>query len=41
LFLEISLIFALALGYWASLLQISVCFRLQTYDMLLKKALTA
>jgi hypothetical protein len=38
--LEIFLIFALAFGYWVSLLQISVRFRLQTYDMLLKKALT-
>jgi hypothetical protein len=38
--LEIFLIFALVLGYWTSLLQINVRFRLQTYDMLLKKALT-
>jgi len=38
--LEIFLIFALVFGYWVSLLQISVRFRLQTYDMLLRKALT-
>jgi hypothetical protein len=38
--LEIVLIFALMFGYWISLLQINVRFRLQTYDMLLKKAKT-
>ena len=38
--LEIVLIFGLILGYWVSLLQISVRFRLQAYDMLLKNALT-
>lgn len=37
--LEIVLIFALVLAYWACLLQINVRFRLQTYDRLLKKAL--
>lgn len=38
--LEIVLIFALMFGYWVSLLQINVRFRLQMYDMLLKKAKT-
>ncbi|WP_158883742.1 hypothetical protein [Rhodanobacter sp. L36] len=37
--LEIVLVFALVLSYWMSLLQINVRFRLQSYDMLLKKAL--
>ncbi|WP_266160427.1 hypothetical protein [Dyella silvatica] len=37
---EIFLIFALLLSYGASLLQISVRFRLQRYDALLKKALS-
>jgi hypothetical protein len=37
--IEIVLVFALVFGYWTSLLQLNVRFRLQTYDMLLKKAL--
>jgi hypothetical protein len=37
--IEIVLVFALIFGYWTSLLQTNVRFRLQTYDMLLKKAL--
>lgn len=36
--LEIILVFALVLAYWMSLLQINVRFRLQTYDLLLRKA---
>lgn len=38
--LEIALILGLIFGYWASLLQINVRFRLQMYDVLLKKALS-
>jgi hypothetical protein len=38
--LEIFLIFALVLGYWLSLLQISIRLRLQLYETLLSKALT-
>lgn len=38
--LEIGLIFVLVLGYWLSMLQISVRLRLQLYEMLLSKALT-
>jgi len=37
--LEIFLIFALVFGYWTSLLLINIRFRLQTYDMLLKRSL--
>lgn len=37
---EIFLIFVLALGYWLSVLQISVRLRLQLYETLLNKALT-
>jgi hypothetical protein len=36
---EIVLIFVLVLGYWLSVLQISVRLRLQLYEMLLRKAL--
>jgi hypothetical protein len=37
---EIFLIFVLVLGYWLSLMQISVRLRLQLYETLLSKALT-
>ncbi len=37
---EIFLIFALVLGYWLSVLQISVRLRLKLYETLLSKALT-
>lgn len=37
--IEIILMLALVLGYWMSLLQINVRFRMQTYEALLKKAL--
>jgi hypothetical protein len=37
---EVFLIFALVLGHWLSMLQISVRLRLQLYETLLKKALT-
>lgn len=37
---EIFLIFVLVLGYWLSVLQISVRLRLQLYETLLRKALT-
>ncbi|SHL63299.1 hypothetical protein [Rhodanobacter sp. OK091] len=37
---EIFLIFVLALGYWLSVMQISIRLRLQLYETLLSKALT-
>jgi hypothetical protein len=37
---EIFLIFVLVLGYWLSVMQISVRLRLQLYETLLRKALT-
>ena len=37
---EVFLIFALVLGYWLSVIQISVRLRLQLYEKLLSKALT-